>query len=118
MPQGSETERRERDLAMQEGLKVAVEVPLRTARLSLEALKVAEVVARHGNPNSITDVGVGAQIAFTGVKGGLFNVLTNLKDITDADFAERMRQQCDELESQAGRGLEIMDQLTKEKIGS
>jgi len=55
LPAGTAEEKARRDAKMQEGLKLAVEVPLRTARLSYEAMETAEIAMQHGNPNSITD---------------------------------------------------------------
>ena len=117
MPKSTQQEEKEREVAMQEGLKNAVEVPLRTARLSLEALEVAGVVAQNANPSSITDVAVGAQIAFTGLRGGILNVLTNLKEIKDTDFVKEMRQECAHLENSGRTQLEAVDQFVNEKIG-
>jgi glutamate formiminotransferase/formiminotetrahydrofolate cyclodeaminase len=76
---------------MQEGLKSAVAVPLATARLSYSAMEVAAAAVRHGNPNCITDALVGLTIAFAGVRGGVWNVLINLKSITDAAYVAEMR---------------------------
>ena len=82
-------------------LKKAVQVPLTTAKLSHEAIKICEVVKQHGNPNSITDVTVGARIALTGVEGGVLNVLINLKDIKDAAYVSQMKGECKALISEA-----------------
>ncbi len=97
--------------AEQDGLKQAVRVPLKTAELSLKAIEVAQTVVQYGNPNSITDVGVGAQIAYTGVKGGVYNVLINLKDITDAAFVTEMKSTCAALETKA---LDALNQVLKQ----
>ncbi|MCF8431260.1 MAG: glutamate formimidoyltransferase, partial [Melioribacteraceae bacterium] len=59
-PSNTEEERNIKFEAEQNGLKEAVNVPFNTAKLSFEAIKIAKNVAQHGNPNSITDVGVGA----------------------------------------------------------
>ncbi len=101
LPAKTEEQKIEREKAMLEGLKQAVMVPLNTAIQSLEAIKIAETVVEYGNPNSITDVGVGAQIAYTGVKGGVYNVFINLKDISDEEFVNEMKTKCDELEKEA-----------------
>ncbi len=103
MPSKTEEEKAAREKAMLEGLKEAVKVPLRTAELSLEALKLAAEIVNIGNPNSVTDVGVGAHIALTGVVGGIYNVLINLKDIDDETFNAEMRERCRALRTDADK---------------
>jgi glutamate formiminotransferase / formiminotetrahydrofolate cyclodeaminase len=98
---GTAEDKAHRDAKMQEGLKRAVEVPLRTARLSYEAMEAAETTMRHGNPNSITDAMTGFTIASAGVRGGIWNVLINLKDIADAAFVAEMQPTCAKLLDQA-----------------
>ena len=108
LPQKTEEEKSARESAMLDGLKQAVMVPLETAKLSYRAIEIAQIVVQFGNINSITDVGVGAQIAFVGVQGGIYNVLINLKDINDANFNERMRKECNEIKSKAIEKLSIV----------
>jgi len=105
LPNKTAEEKKTREEAMQAGLKQAVMVPLNTAKQSYRAIEIAEVVAKNGNPNSITDVGVGAQSAFTGVLGGIYNVLINLKDIKDKKFVDEMRKTCVELKDKAQKKL-------------
>ena len=100
LPQNSEQENINREKAIQEGLKEAVSVPLNTANLSFEALKLAKRVLEIGNKNSATDVAVGAQIAFTGLRGGIFNVLINLPQITDENYINSMRHTCVKLQKE------------------
>ncbi len=116
LPKKTDEEKKKRTAAMQEGLKVAVQVPFSTAQLSYEAIEIAEKVAKHGNPNSITDVGVGAQSAYTGVLGGVYNVLINLKSIKDESFVEDMRNKCDELRSKAEAKLKEVLAMVESKL--
>jgi len=116
LPAKTEEERKIKKQAEQDGLKQAVQVPLNTARLSLDALNVAETVVDYGNPNSITDVGVGAQMAYAGVKGGVYNVLINLKDIEDQDFVREMKAVCATLEQQAFNKLQNVLNKVESKI--
>lgn len=102
--------------AMQSGLKQAVQVPLNTAQKSLEAIKLSLIVAELGNPNSITDVGVGAQMAYSGVAGGIYNVLINLKDIEDKDFVNKMNSACSLLKSEAEKYLSKVEEVVESKI--
>ncbi len=116
LPAATDEQKRTRHQAEQDGLKRAVQVPLQTAEASLKAIEIAQTVLRHGNPNSITDVGVGAQMAYVGVKGGVYNVLINLKDITDDAFVKQMKQTCASLEKQAVEKLNAVLQQVETKI--
>ncbi|GIK60719.1 MAG: glutamate formimidoyltransferase [Ignavibacteriota bacterium] len=116
LPNKSAEEKKIREEAMQAGLKQAVMVPLNTAKQSLRAIEIAEVVAKNGNPNSITDVGVGAHIAYTGVLGGIYNVLINLKDIKDQKFVDEMRKTCAELKEKAQKKLNEVLSFVESKL--
>ena len=116
LPAKTEEEKKKKHEAEQAGLKQAVMVPLETAKQSLEALKVAEVVVKHGNPNSITDVGVGALMAFNGVKGGVFNVLINLGQIEDQNFVQQMKETCKNLEQEAAELRDRIIEKVEERI--
>jgi len=97
LPAATPQEKIARETAMQDGLRIAVDVPWSTARLCFEAMEIAETAMLHGNPNSITDTMVGFTIAFAGVRGGIWNVMINLKDIRDAAYVSRMKDECIEL---------------------
>lgn len=116
LPNKTAEEKKAREEAMQAGLKQAVMVPLNTAKQSLRAIEIAEVVAKNGNPNSITDVGVGAQSAYTGVLGGIYNVLINLKDIKDQKFIDEMRKTCTELKNKAQKKLSEVLNFVENKL--
>ena len=101
LPQGTPEEKTTRARKMQEGLKQAVQVPWRTAEASVAAMRLARTVVTLGNPASLSDGAVGVQIAYAGVRGGLWNVLINLKDVTDATYVSDMRARCVELLAEA-----------------
>ena len=116
LPSKTAEEKAQKLAAEQQGLKDAVHVPLQTARLSCEAIAVAVTVVEHGNPNSISDVGVGAHIAFSGVKGGIYNVLINLKDIKDEAFIKEMKKNCGALEKKAKQQLQFVTDKVEQRI--
>ncbi|VAX26305.1 Glutamate formiminotransferase @ Glutamate formyltransferase / Formiminotetrahydrofolate cyclodeaminase [hydrothermal vent metagenome] len=116
LPQKTEEQKTARDTALLKGLKEAVAVPFNTAKQSYKAIEIAEVVAKYGNPNSITDVGVGAQIAYTGVLGGIYNVLINLKDIKDEEFNGQMRIDCAELKEKTLNKLNDVLSFVEDKL--
>jgi glutamate formiminotransferase/formiminotetrahydrofolate cyclodeaminase len=101
LPQSTPEEKAARQAKMQEGLKIAIDVPWRTAELSLEAMQLAHEVLGIGNPNSLTDAAVGVQMGFAGVRGGLWNVVINLKDVLDAGYVQTMQERSRELLARA-----------------
>ncbi|MDP2876479.1 MAG: cyclodeaminase/cyclohydrolase family protein, partial [Holophaga sp.] len=111
LPQTTPAEKAAREAAMLEGLKIAVNVPFQTAKHSFEAMQAAAVVITDGNPASITDGMVGVQMGFAGVRGGIWNVLINLKDISDAAYNEAMKTQCEKLLVDA---IALMDRAISE----
>jgi len=97
LPANTPEEQALREAKMQLGLKLAVDVPYQTALAGLAAMQSACTVVEHGNVNSLTDGAVGAQIGYAGVRGAIWNVLINLKDITDPAFVREMREKCGSL---------------------
>ena len=116
LPEKTEEEKKFKNKALQDGLKEAVAVPLRTAKQSAEVIDLAGIAVEKGNINSVTDAGVGAHIAYTGVKGGIFNVLINLKEIEDKLFVADMKKSCQELDAKAKKNLEVVMKRVQEKI--
>ncbi len=116
LPKKTDQEKKRRTEAIQAGLKKAVNVPLQTAQLSFEALQLCAEAVEKGNVNSVTDAGVGAQIAFTGIVGGVFNVLINLPQISDAQFKQEMTARCETLEREGRKILDKTLAAVREKI--
>ncbi|MBI4404239.1 MAG: glutamate formimidoyltransferase [Deltaproteobacteria bacterium] len=101
LPQQTEEQKTFRHSRMQDALKSAIEVPFQTASKSLQTMQLAAEVCSQGNPNSVTDGAVGVAVAYAGVRGGVWNVLINLKDITDGHYIKSMRTRCQTLLQQA-----------------
>lgn len=116
LPEKSEEEKKVKNKALQDGLKKAVAVPLNTAKRSAEVIDLAGIAVEKGNINSVTDAGVGAHIAYTGVKGGIFNVLINLKEIEDKKFIEEMIKACQDLDDTARKKVDAVIKRVHEKI--
>ncbi len=116
LPDATPDQKAARQAAMQAGLKVAIEVPLETAKASLAALELAGEAARLGKVASITDAAVGAQMAYTGVRGGIWNVVINLKDITDAAYVTDMQSQCADLLAKATQKLSEVTTFIDQKL--
>ena len=97
LPKETEEEKAKRTAAIQEGYKLALEVPLRCAGECFRVLELQEIFAEYGNVNAITDVGVGALLAATGLEGALFNVTINLLSIKDTEYRNKMEEKVDQL---------------------
>lgn len=112
MPKGSAEEKAERHQAIQKATINAIEVPLRTAKISLESMALIQQMAEKGNPNSITDAGVGALCARTAVLGAVMNVKINMGDVEDLDYADRITTECNTLVEKA----EKLEQEIRERV--
>lgn len=87
LPKGTDAEKIARGEAMEEATKFATMVPFQTMELCLGSMDVAKAMAEVGNPNSVTDAGVGALAARSGVLGAFMNVKINAKDLQDKVWA-------------------------------
>lgn len=79
-----------RKQAIQDASKYATEVPFRTMQTAFECLPLLKQMAEHGNPNSLSDVGVGALCIKTAVRGAWLNVLINAQGLSDKPWAENI----------------------------
>jgi len=86
-----------RQKKIQDAMRKATEVPLKTMRECYKALELARVVAEKGNVNSVSDAGVAALTANTGVLGASLNAIINLKFIKDNDFVEKTTEEVTDL---------------------
>ena len=79
-----------RKQAIQDASKYATEVPYRTMQTAYECLPLLKQMAEHGNPNSLSDVGVGALCIKTAVRGAWLNVLINAQGLADKPWADNI----------------------------
>ncbi len=101
MPKDSTEEKSLRKKAMQDATKYAIDVPLETMRVALEAIELAKVMAEIGNPNSASDAGVGALSARAAVRGAYLNVRINSKDLDDKAYLEKILKEASDINDKA-----------------
>jgi len=106
LPKNSEQESILRSQAIEAATKYATEVPFKTMELCFESMSVMRAMAEIGNPNSVTDAGVGAIAAKAGVIGAFLNVKINAVGLKDRDFANKIIEK-------AGALVENANQLEK-----
>jgi glutamate formiminotransferase / formiminotetrahydrofolate cyclodeaminase len=90
LPKNNESEKKARTEAIQTATRYATEVPFKVMELALDSMDLLEQMAKTGNPNSVSDAGVGALAARSAVLGAHLNVRINARDLSDRSFAEEI----------------------------
>lgn len=101
LPKNTEQEKEIRKKAIQHATKYAIEVPFKVMKLAYESMEVMHAMAEIGNPNSISDAGVGAIAARACVMGAYLNVKINCSSYEDKNFVESIIAQGAEIEKKA-----------------
>ncbi len=98
LPKSNQEEKNYRAEAIESASKYAMEIPLRTAELALSAMDICWEMVKEGNPNSITDAGVGALCIRAAVLGAVMNVKINAGGIKDKVFTSALIEKANNLE--------------------
>ncbi|MCB0540724.1 MAG: glutamate formimidoyltransferase, partial [Bacteroidetes bacterium] len=86
LPKGSEEEKKIRAKAIADATIYAIEIPLQVMETSLSSFELLKEMALNGNPNSVSDAGVGALCARSAVLGAFLNVKINIADSKNESF--------------------------------
>jgi glutamate formiminotransferase/formiminotetrahydrofolate cyclodeaminase len=97
MPKATDQDKAARKSAMHAATIGAVEVPLKVMKVSLDSMNMLKEMAENGNPNSVSDAGVGALCARTAVEGAALNVRINCSGFDDKEFVTKALAQADEM---------------------
>ena len=81
--------------------KYAIEIPLETAKKCFRVIELANTLVEKGNPNSVSDAGVAAEVALAGVSGACMNVLINLTSVEDETYCDDMRNKVEDIMEKA-----------------
>jgi len=116
LPKVTENEKTTRSAEIEEATKDAIEVPLSTMQISLESMDLIKAMAETGNPNSVSDAGVGALAARSAVLGAYLNVKINTADLKDDDYRNSVLKKAGLMSEQAiQKENEILD-IVNQKI--
>ena len=88
LPKNTDQEKKQRSAAIQAATKHAIEVPFEVMQTAFHSFEVIQAMAEIGNPNSVSDAGVGALCARSAVYGAYLNVRINAGGLADKAFAE------------------------------
>ncbi len=116
MPKSSPEQIEERDAAMEAATLYAGEVPLRTMKTAVKAFPLLRRMAEEGNPNSVSDAGVGALAARSAVLGAQLNVKINASGLKNRDDAARLLAEAEAVAADAIKAEEDILNIVNGKI--
>lgn len=97
LPKTTDAEKAARKQAIQEATKYAIEIPFKVMQLSLASFEIIKAMAADGNPNSVSDAGVGALCARSAVYGAYLNVKINAAGYDDKKYVEEKLKSAKEI---------------------
>ena len=116
MPKSTDEEKAARAAAMEAATLYATQVPLRTMKVAYKAFDVVRAMAEEGNPNSVTDAGVGALAARSAVMGACLNVKINAAGLKDRATAEAIVKEAEEIQALAQKAEAEILAVVESKI--
>ncbi len=118
LPKNTDAEKAARKEAIQSATKYATEVPFKTMEKAFETFELLAAMVEIGNPNSVTDAGVGALAAKAAVSGAYLNVKINASGLSDTVFASDILSRGAVIEAQARKmEEELLDMVNAKIIG-
>lgn len=97
LPKDTDEQKAERKKAIQTASQYATEVPFRTLQTVVEAIPLIREMVNNGNPNSLSDAGVGASCLLTAMQGAWMNVLINAQGLDDKAWAADITAKAEKL---------------------
>lgn len=118
LPKESDDQKKTRSAAIQAATLQAIRVPLETVRAAAGLMDLLEAMVREGNPNSISDAGVGALCAQAAAEGGWFNVHINLGGLKDKTTGAALAAEADSLLAHCKQRVAVILELVRASIAS
>ena len=97
LPKDTDEQKTERKKAIQTASQYATEVPFTTLQTVVEAIPLIREMVDKGNPNSLSDAGVGAACLLTAMQGAWMNVLINAQGLDDKVWAADITAKAEKL---------------------
>lgn len=118
MPKGTADEKSARSAALNLATKNAIEIPLSIMETCFESYPFMDELSKHGNPNSISDIGVGVLCLHAAIDGAFLNVKINCQSFDDADFIKKTMSKASKIskqsKSKSQKILKEVDQVIKQ----
>lgn len=117
LPKSNDAEKTARTLAIQAATKFAIDIPFKVMETAYASMEVIKAMAEIGNPNSVSDAGVGALCARSAVLGAFMNVRINAAGYNDKDFVQEIIAKGKMLEDNTIAVETEILKIVNEKIG-
>jgi glutamate formiminotransferase/formiminotetrahydrofolate cyclodeaminase len=116
LPKGTDEEKKSRSAAIQAAKRDVIVVPLKVMETATSGFGLLREMVEEGNPNSLTDAGVGALALRACIKGAYLNVKTNVSDLDDKEFVKEVLIKGCDIDSKAKMEEEAIMKIVEEKI--
>lgn len=117
LPKSTDEEKAFRKNAISDATRFAIEIPFKVMQVSYDSMEVIKAMAETGNPNSVSDAGVGALCARSAVMGAFMNVRINASGYDDKTYVSDVVSRGKEIESKAIALEKEILKVVNEKIG-
>jgi glutamate formiminotransferase / formiminotetrahydrofolate cyclodeaminase len=117
LPKSTAEEKAQRTEAIQQATKYAIEIPFKVMQTAAASMELVKAMAAIGNPNSVSDAGVGALCIRSAVMGAFMNVRINAAGYNDKDYVNDIIAKGKAIENNIiAQEAEVL-QIVNEKIG-
>jgi len=116
LPKNTDEEKKFRHQKIQEATKYAIEVPFKVMNLAYESMEVIQAMAEIGNPNSVSDAGVGAIAARGCVMGAYLNVKINSSGLDDINYVNYVLEEGAKIQEKAIQKEKEILEIVNSKI--
>ena len=117
LPKTTPEEKTARTQAIQDATRYAIEIPFKVMETAYASMEVIKAMVIEGNPNSVTDAGVGALCARSAVMGAFMNVRINAAGYNDKTFISDIVAKGKEIENKTNALEAEILKVVNEKIG-
>jgi glutamate formiminotransferase/formiminotetrahydrofolate cyclodeaminase len=117
LPKADEAQAGQRAAAIHAATVVAARVPLKTAEMTLDVMRLAQQAGEQGNSNAITDAWSAAALAHAAISCAGANVRINLAALSEDPEAGKIQTRLEKVDREAGDLLKTIRKNIKDRAG-
>jgi glutamate formiminotransferase/formiminotetrahydrofolate cyclodeaminase len=116
LPKNTDEEKSIRKKAIEDATYKAMMVPFETMKIGMQCMDYIQSMAEKGNPNSVSDAGVGALCIRTAVLGAAMNVKINAQSILNREGVNEILNQVQEMEKLIEEKEKTIRQIVNQRM--